>query len=207
METTGIKEYQLDFRVKRFFVILTLTCLAVLVGNQYISLLEHIVTPLLFVYAISTALLIGTRLPIWNKKTDIDRVVAEKEKAFFQAYKEYYEKTSVYHGSYPSWKALQEFRCLISSFKTDISEFNEYHFAALDAYLKRLHEEAERVRKDVEGVSMVQLSTESSRKAATGEEFLEEIISMRPALKTLLSEDWSVTGCVPPKTMVVTDRT
>lgn len=55
---------------------------------------------------------------------------------------------SLYHyvGSYPSWKALQEYRELVLSLKSDANHC-EYHFYNVDAYLNKVVREIDNLRK------------------------------------------------------------
>jgi len=126
--------------------------------------------------------------PQTAEKTDPQLVLADEERKLLNAYKAYYERTSVYHGSYPSWKVLQEFRELINAYQADMTEVQKYHFAALDGYLNRLYEEAEKVKKEIRGHGDPRLETEDLTKSATGENFLEEIISRQSDLKKPLSK-------------------
>jgi hypothetical protein len=63
-----------------------------------------------------------------------------------EAHREFYKSVYHYVGNYPVWKVQQEFRELIGSLNPD-SEFCLWHFHNLDAYLGKVVNETDKLRK------------------------------------------------------------
>lgn len=61
--------------------------------------------------------------------------VLEQENAVYHAL---FESVFHYAGSYPNWKALQEFRSVISSVGIDVQKISAWHLSALDSYLRKI---------------------------------------------------------------------
>lgn len=79
-----------------------------------------------------------------DKPVSVTMEVQEKEE--LAQYREAFKNLYHYIGSYPSWKAIQEYRELVLSLKPG-TEYCDYHFHNVDAYLNKVVNELDNLRK------------------------------------------------------------
>lgn len=113
-----------------------------------------------------------------NNNQDIE---LETIKTELDAYRDFYKAVYEYVGTYPNWKVQQEFRQLIATLGTS-DNHNSWHFHNLDAYLGKLVDETNKIRKIYYAEDPNPLSEEYLSEAR-GDEYLEVIKSKHPTFK------------------------
>lgn len=121
------------------------------------------------------------RNPLKTQMNSDQNPELETIKTELQAYKDFYKAVYEYVGSYPNWKVQQEFRQLIATLGPS-EDSSHFHFHNLDAYLEKLVNETNKIRKNYYGEAPDH-NWEKYLSEARGDQYLEQIRLKHPDFK------------------------